>query len=260
MKSDGSPRTKTPRVRRLFFDIETSPNIGLFWQSGYKLTITPESIIKERAIICIGYKWAGEKSVHSVTWDHNQDDKAMLEQFVPLMDEADELVTQNGDRFDIPWIRTRCMKHGIPMAPSYTSIDTKKEADRKMYLNSTRLSYMGTFLGLGDKLPTGGLDLWKRVLLNNDEAALRKMVRYCKRDVELLEQIWNKMNPYVEPKTHGGASVATCPECGSAKVIVNKRRRTASGYSKVCYQCNECGKYHTVAESRFEKNKLLGVG
>jgi hypothetical protein len=37
--------------KRLFFDIETSPNIGLFWSAGFKLNIAPENIIKERAII-----------------------------------------------------------------------------------------------------------------------------------------------------------------------------------------------------------------
>ena len=33
-----TPNLKTKR-RRLFFDIETSPNIGLFWEAGYKKNI-----------------------------------------------------------------------------------------------------------------------------------------------------------------------------------------------------------------------------
>jgi hypothetical protein len=50
--------------KRLFYDIETSPNIGLFWQSGYKLNIDHSNIIQERAIICICWKWEGQKEVH----------------------------------------------------------------------------------------------------------------------------------------------------------------------------------------------------
>jgi hypothetical protein len=69
-------------IKRLFFDIETSPNIGLFWTAGYKQTISPDNIIKERAIICICYKWAGEKEVYSLTWDSKQDDKKILEKFI----------------------------------------------------------------------------------------------------------------------------------------------------------------------------------
>ena len=38
-------------MKRLFVDIETSPNIGLFWRAGYKQTITPDSIIEERKVI-----------------------------------------------------------------------------------------------------------------------------------------------------------------------------------------------------------------
>ena len=45
------------QIKRLFFDIETAPNIGLFWEAGYKKTNNPDNIIKERVIICICYKW-----------------------------------------------------------------------------------------------------------------------------------------------------------------------------------------------------------
>lgn len=36
--------------KRMFFDLETSFNIGIFWRSGYNLTIQPDDIIKERAL------------------------------------------------------------------------------------------------------------------------------------------------------------------------------------------------------------------
>ena len=47
----------TSSFKRLYLDIETSPNIGMFWESGYKKNISYDNIIKERAIICICYKW-----------------------------------------------------------------------------------------------------------------------------------------------------------------------------------------------------------
>jgi hypothetical protein len=65
--------------KRLYFDIETSPNIGLFWSAGYKQKIDYSNIIKERAIICICYKWEDEKQVHSLNWDKNQSDKKLLQ-------------------------------------------------------------------------------------------------------------------------------------------------------------------------------------
>ena len=103
---------KTKR-RRLFFDIETSPNIGLFWQAGYKQKIDYSNIITERAIICICYKWEDEKEVRFLTWDKKKNDKAMLQKFVHVANTADELVGHNGDKFDLAWIRTRCLFHSL---------------------------------------------------------------------------------------------------------------------------------------------------
>ena len=232
-------------MKRLFFDIETSPNIGLFWECGYKLNIPHDNIVKERAIICIAWKWSGENKVHNEEWTMEQDDKAMLGLFAEVMNEADEIVGQNGDKFDIPWLRTRCLFHRIPMLPAYTTIDTLKIARYQFRFNSNRLDYLGQFLGEGKKIKTD-FDLWKAVLLDNDRKALAKMVRYCRQDVRLLEKVWDRMNPYVKARSHDGRGL--CPECGSDNVTINKTRLTAMKHKRLCYQCQDCGKYHTVAE------------
>jgi DNA polymerase elongation subunit (family B) len=86
--------------KRLYFDIEVSPNIGFFWNPGHKISISYENIIHERAIICICYKWEYEKKVSFLTWDSKQCDKAMLKEFIKVANEADEMVGHNGDRFD----------------------------------------------------------------------------------------------------------------------------------------------------------------
>ena len=82
--------------KRLFFDIETSPNIGMFWSAGFKQRIDYDNIIKERAIICICYKWEGENEVSFLTWDKRQSDKKMLDNFIKVANEADELIGHNG--------------------------------------------------------------------------------------------------------------------------------------------------------------------
>jgi uncharacterized protein YprB with RNaseH-like and TPR domain len=163
------------QIKRLFFDIETAPNIGLFWEAGYKKTISPDNIIKERAIICICYKWEHEDEVHSLTWDKNQNDKKMLEQFVKVANEADELVGHNGDRFDLPWIRTRCLLHNIPMFPNYTTVDTLKVSRSKFKFNSNKLDYIAQVLGIGKKIHTG-FDLWKKIVLDKDKEAKTAIV------------------------------------------------------------------------------------
>jgi uncharacterized protein YprB with RNaseH-like and TPR domain len=246
-------------IKRLFFDIETSPNIGLFWTSGYKLNISHDSIIKERAIICICYKWAGEDKIYSLQWDNNQDDKKLLEKFILVANEADEIVGHNGDRFDLPWIRTRCLYHRIPVFPNYTTLDTLKSARSKFKFNSNKLDYIAKFLGIGQKTHTG-YDLWKKVVLDKDKESLEYMVEYCKNDVELLEKVYNEMSTYIPAKTHhgilNGGEKYSCPECGSENMKFSKKRYSALGTPRIQLQCEDCHKYHTVSSTIYE-NKLV---
>jgi len=247
------------KIKRLFFDIETSPNIGLFWTAGFKQTILPDNIIKERAIICICYKWAEEDEIHYLTWDAKQNDKKLLQSFIEIANEADELVGHNGDRFDLPWIRTRCLYHNIPVFPNYTTIDTLKHARSKFKFNSNKLDYIAKYLGLGEKLHTG-FDLWKKIVLDKDKDALAEMVTYCKHDVKLLEQVYDRLSPYIPAKTHHGMLLGgekcSCPNCGSEEMVVAKRRISAAGITKVQLQCKTCGKYHTVSQTSFENSEV----
>ena len=64
-------------IKQLFIDIETSPNIVYSWRNGDKIFIDHNSIIEERKIICICYKWEHEKTVKSVEWN-NGDDTDMI--------------------------------------------------------------------------------------------------------------------------------------------------------------------------------------
>jgi uncharacterized protein YprB with RNaseH-like and TPR domain len=237
--------------KRLFFDIETSPNIGLFWEAGYKKNIDYSNIIKERAIICICYKWEDAKQVFEVHWDSRQNDKALLEKFIKVANEADELVGHNGDKFDLAWIRTRCLYHKIDMFPKYTTIDTLKVARQAFRFNSNKLNYIADFLGIGQKIKTE-FGLWKDIVLNKDKLAMDKMIKYCIKDVILLEQVFKALNSHILPKTHYGVIFGedrgTCPECGSDELIISLRRVMASGIKKISYKCKTCNKFHSKTD------------
>ena len=243
------------KKKRLFFDIETSPNIGFFWSSGYRINVPYQNIIKERAIICISYKWAGEDKVYHLSWDEEQNDKDLLIKFMGIANEASELVGHNGDKFDLPWIRTRCLYHGIPCFPSYVTIDTLNQARSNFRFNSNRLDYIADFLGIGHKMETG-FNLWKEIVLDNSKEALKKMVEYCDNDVILLEKVYNRLSNYVPHKTHYGmlntGNKGTCPECGSTHLSYVQTRYTAMGTARVQLQCRDCKKYHTVSERTYQ--------
>ena len=242
--------------KRLFFDIETSPNLVFSWNVGYDIRLDHDNIIKERAIICICYKFEGSDKVYHLTWDKG-DDKKMLQKFAEIINTADEVVGHNSDKFDIKWVRTRCIYHGINMTHDIKSIDTLKAARSKFRFNSNRLDYLGKYLGLGEKLETGGFSLWKDIVLKNDKKAIDKMVKYCKQDVLLLEKIFQKINPYIPHKTNCAVMFerdsTACPECLSEHTVVNRHRITASGTKYVTMQCKDCGKYFSISGTKFEK-------
>lgn len=243
--------------KRLFYDIETSFNVGIFWRTGYNLTINPGDIIHERAIICICYKWEGEDEIHSLTWSKSQCDKAMLKEFIKVMAQADEIVAHNGDKFDLKWVRTRALFHGIDVMPNVKTIDTLKWAKKYFNFNSNKLDYIAKLLKVGAKMDTGGLDLWKDIVFRKDQEALDKMVAYCKMDVKVLEAVFNKLNSYATPQhnyaVQYGGEKYECPECGSINYAYNKKVVTAAGTVHHWLRCKECKKHNKINHLVFTK-------
>jgi DNA polymerase elongation subunit (family B) len=138
-------------IKRLFWDIETCPNIGLFWKSGWKISIPPENILQEKKIITICWKWEDHKRAFSLTWDKG-DDRKMIEEFLPVLEEADEAVAHNGDGFDVKWFNTQCLQYGLVVPYDVKTVDTLAICRRRFYLNSNKLDYIANLLfGEGKK-------------------------------------------------------------------------------------------------------------
>lgn len=243
-------------IKRLFWDIETSPNIVLAFRAGYEVTINHDAIIRERKIICIGYKLEGEKEVTILRWDKNQEDGLMLKRFLDVANEADELVHHFGDRFDLPWFRTRCLLNGFPPLPAYKTIDTKMWASKYYYFNSNKLDYLSKVLGHGGKEKME-FDDWKNILMKKDKKALDKMCHYCGVDVIKLEKVYQDLKYCVKPKSHAGVAAGgdswTCPRTGTTDVVKSKTRISANGTITHSMQSKKDGSYYAISDSAFKK-------
>jgi hypothetical protein len=151
---------------------------------------------------------------------------------------ADCLIHHNGNKFDIKYVETRMLVHGLPPLPPIPMIDTYLVAKNRFYFNSNKLAYLGGLLGVGKKMPTTP-GLWMEVLKGNAEA-IKEMVKYNKQDVALLERVFLKLQPFVanhvNRQLYGGAG---CPRCGSMKI---QSRGTyyalTRTYNRYC--CNSC--------------------
>lgn len=246
-------------LKVLFYDIETSPNIGWFWRAGYKQNISHEQVIKERAIICVSYKWAGRDDVFSLTWDKNQSDYFLVEQFAEVLKEADLIVAHNGDNFDIKWLKTRALYHRIPMLPNYKQFDTLKVAKTKLYLNSNKLDYISKFLGFEGKIKTT-IDLWLDIIFKNDKDALDQMVAYCDEDVVQLEKVYNELkyidNPYAHIGVMNDKPKYTSPVTGGYNIEHVKTVVTNRGTIKHIMKDVETNRIFEMSDSVYKKYKL----
>ncbi len=250
----------TPNTSKvLIYDIETSYNIVKSWRVGYNLNINPQDILHERKIICISYKWFGEDQIYNLSWDKNQCDKFMIEQFIEVLNDADLIVSHNGDKFDLPWIKTRALYHNLPMLVNYKQFDTLKVAKRKFNFNSNRLDYISEFLGFGNKIKTE-MALWDKIILNKCPVAMKKMIEYCDMDVELLDKVYDKLMYWENPMNHAGVDndlpKYSSPISGSLNLELVKTITTNRGTIKRIMRDLDTDRLFEMSDSNFKKYKL----
>lgn len=238
-------------MRRLFYDIEVSPHYASIWRTGRKVSVHYKNIKRERAVVCIGYMWEWDKQATVISWDNKRCDKKMLKQFHKIISSADECVGHNIDRFDLPWVRTRCLYHRVPPIPPVKTCDTLQWSRKYFYFDNNRLDYICDLLGLGRKVKTED-DLWDLVCWDNDRSALKRMERYCGQDVELLPPFFKLLSEYgCPPKTHAGVLNGhekwTCPRCASDRVLKWQRCVTAAGTEQQKMKCKDCHGYYRIS-------------
>jgi len=244
---------ESPKI--LYWDIETAPAEARIFTLKPKQYISHQQVTREPHIICIGYMWEGDKEATVIYGDEEE----MLREISEQLNKADYIVHHYGDRFDLPWVRARLLKYKLPPLPKFTtynSVDTKKVAKKEFFLMSYRLDYIGQYLGLGNKIETGGFSLWNKVM-NGDKTALKNMITYCGRDVELLRDVFQAMKPHVTRLPNWNLFLEDedprCTSCGS-KRLQRRGYQVSATSKKQRVQCQDCGKWHTIALSRGKTN------
>lgn len=239
----------------LFYDIEVSYGLARAWRPSYKTQIHYSDFKIHPKIICISWKWNNSDEVNTVSWDKNHDDKELLKQFIPELNKADFIVAHNGDKFDLPWIKTRALYNRLDMHPSYSSVDTLKIARYGHRFPSNRLDDIGDYLGLGRKIKTDA-GLWDAVF-EGDQKALEKMITYCEQDVFLLEKIYNELSKTSLAPVHIGTLreevKQTSPYTGSNNIELVKTTTTAAGTKRHLMKCLDTGKYFKMSNMDYKK-------
>lgn len=237
----------------ILLDIETCPLTAATFTL-YPESINHEGIITDESIICICWKILEQKAVYSSSIlddlkrfkkDVN-DDYVVLKKIREILEDATIVIGHNLKKFDLKKINARLIYHGLdPLPSTLIALDTLTEIKKVASFPSHRLDYLGQLLtGEGKTHTSRGL--WFRVL-KGDKDAVREMVGYCKRDVQLLEDIYLKIRPYIKshPVVDPEFRNETCHKCGSDQLIKKMVRYTSAGVKKRQVQCKKCHGYTT---------------
>jgi hypothetical protein len=232
-------------MKVLTLDLETRPNVVHTWGM-YKQDIGLPQLREPGRVISFAAKWYGERPVLFASEYHNGADD-MVELAWRLLDEADIVITYNGDNFDIPWLNTEFIKRGMGLPSSFKSIDLYKVVKKNFKFPTNRLAYVTQALGLSGKLKHTGHEMWVDIMEGDEETARKAwnlMRRYNKRDVVTTEELFTALRAYIKlpnPLLYDeNAEPDTC-FCGGRFHKRGFAYTSVSAYQR--YVCVDCGSW-----------------
>jgi DNA polymerase III epsilon subunit-like protein len=147
----------------------------------------------------------GDK-LHAADWKRGKrsDDRNTVSEIVKELVKYDIWIAHNGVRFDLPFLRTRLAKWGLPPLRSNKILDPVLLARNTLRMSYNSLERIADFLGVNSKTPVTG-DTWVRAYLDGDRDAMESVVDHCVRDVETLEKIVEALKAYSTQLTSWGS-------------------------------------------------------
>lgn len=254
------------QAKILIIDIETAPALGYVWRI-WKENVGLNQLEGHGYVMSFAAKWLGDDKV---VYEEQRgfDDKELIQKLNKLLDEADIVVAHNGDKFDLPTVRSRSAVHKLLPPSPYRTIDTLKVAKREFRFLSNKLEFLADVLGCAPKLKHAefpGFLLWKECMNGNDKA-WEEMKAYNIQDVNTLEDVYLAIRPWI--RNHPNLGVyqenkgerPVCPKCG--KDHTHYRGYAYTNLSKfrrfVCMDCGAWGR-ERVNQIPKEERKVLGA-
>jgi hypothetical protein len=188
----------TPKV--LILDIETAPMISYVWGL-FDQNIPLNMIQRDWFVLSWTAKWLHEDKVmykdqRGKKGKSLENDKSLLVPLFKLMDEADIILGQNSNAFDIKKINSKFLEHGLGVPSAYKKIDTYVLAKRHFSLTSNKLEYMSKKFNVKYKKQEheefSGFKLWDECMKGNLKA-WKCMQRYNNFDVLATEELFLKL-------------------------------------------------------------------
>lgn len=243
----------------LIIDIETSPILAYIWELGEQ-RVNLNQIHTDWEIMAWSAKWLDEKNVMYYDKRNAKSDKEILKPLWDLLDQADIVITQNGEHFDSRKINARFMLHGMTPPKPYRHIDTYRLVKKVAAFTSNRLEYLTDKFCVKHKKTShskySGLSLWIECLKGNVNA-WNEMKQYNIKDVLSTEELYQKIRawapdsmPKVFPMTDDDSTCATCGYKGKMREGRDRVRKTGIYKQNSCVKC---GSWQTLVKAKEKK-------
>lgn len=247
------PKSPDGKIKILMLDIETTPDVAYTWTI-WNANIGINQIKEDGGIVCFAAKWYGQDEIEFYSeWQHGTTE--MVAEAWRLLDEADVVVHFYGSRFDIPHLNTAFLKLGFPPPSPFKQIDLKMAVGKQFKFTSNKLQFVSKVLGLEGKEEHEGFGLWDKVMneprrngkkpysTEIELDAKARMESYNKRDVFLLDEVYEALLPWIpsHPHRHLYEEGRGCPTCGAepeALVRDGYYRTKLSKFKQ--YLCEQC--------------------
>lgn len=207
------------------------------------------------SICCFSYKYKGNKNVstfsisdYSTYEDDIFDDLELCKDIKHVLEEADVIIGHNSKGFDLKYINTRLMLHGLHPVMHKAHIDTYHDIARHhLKVRSRKLGTLARTFNL--PVQKGFMDFpkdWNNVIVRK-RGAMQKMIKYNKDDVSVLELLYDKICELLPNPPHVGYLMGldrkelSCLHCGGTNII-GKGRRTNSVSQYHRLECKDCGR------------------
>lgn len=251
----------TPKI--LVFDIETAPITAYTWGL-FDQNIGLNQIQKDWHLLMWAAKWYGEPASKTMSMDNSkarnvQDDRQLIIGLSNLLNKADIIITQNGEKFDVKKLNARAAIHGLPPIKPCKSTDLLKESRKIFKFTSHKLEYMSEVLNTKYKKlkhqEYPGFELWAAIM-KGDKRAWEVMKKYCIHDVLATEELYDKLSGWIRTQNMAcyiDDAIMRC-KCGSDRLHKEGFAYTEAGKYQI-YHCLKCGKWPRSGQNLLSTHK-----
>lgn len=235
-------------LKILCLDIENFP--CEVWSWGLGEQHIPLEFLKRDWTVCAwAAHWVGTPEDEIIYMDNRNrrdvySDKRLIKELVKLMNEADVIIGQNVEHFDIRKLAARASFHKLPPFRPVKITDILKEERRVFAFTSHKLAYkteMNTKYKKLEHKDFPGFDLWK-ACMKNELKAWKSMEEYCKHDVLSTEERYVDVRGWIRTHALGPIDGVMRCKCGSVNLERRGYALTDAGKFQV-YQCLDCKKW-----------------